>query len=318
MINLRASMSAVLCAFAVGGCSAAENAALPGPTARVGAVQSTTRSFKIYVANIGDGSITTFEPNGTQTSPTITIGDYLYSIAVAPTGKIYAVTFNPLAGASSNATVTSYEPDGTPTTPTITFAESGYRVPCGLAVDRSGKIYVLNSAHEGTAGIVTTYKPNGKQTKPMFRTGIDSSAIAIDANGKIYVANDTPHGLSSITTYSADGVPTTPTIKRGVHTPDGVAVAPNGTIYVANTNNRGHDGTGAGYITSYDPDGNGPIDRVDIRSQEPDAIAEANDNVYVASSSAYSDSLKTYALDLRRIPPSIKTGLYEPSGIAIH
>src|SRR5579871_1923864 len=179
MISLRASTSALLCAFALGGCGAAENTALPAPAARTGAVRSSTASFKIYVANIGDGTITTFEPNGTQTSPTISTGDYLYSVAVAPNGKIYAVTFNPLDGPSSNATVTSYRPDGTPTTPTITFAESGYKVPCGLAVDRNGKIYVLSSAHEGTAGIVTTYRSTGERTKPTFQTGIDSSAIAI-------------------------------------------------------------------------------------------------------------------------------------------
>ena len=280
--------------------------------------QPTGSSYKIYVANIGDGTINTFEPDGTQTSPTIAIGNYLYAIAIAPTGKIYAVTFDPLDGPSSDATVTSYKPDGTQTTPTITIKERGYAVPLGLAVDRNGKIYVLSSKHNGSRGLVMTYKPDGTRTAPTFRTGVDSGGIAIDANGKIYVANDTPHGLSSITTYLSDGSATTPTITRGVHDPAGIAVAQDGTIYVANTNSRGHDGTGAGFITSYSADGSGPLHLARDRNQEPGGIALARNKVYVASSSAYSDSLKTYNLDLQRIAPTVTNGLYEPSGIAIH
>lgn len=124
--------------------------------------------------------------------------------------------------------------------------------------------------------------------------------------------------MSSITTYLPDGSPTTPTITRGVHDPDGIAVAQDGTIYVANTNNRGHDGTGAGFITSYSADGSGPLNLTKDRDQAPGGIAQARDKVYVVSSSAYSDSLKTYGVDLHRIAPTITNGLYEPSGIAIH
>jgi hypothetical protein len=318
MISLRNSIPALICALALGACGAAENATVPASSVQAGAVQPTSASYKIYVANIGDGTITTFEPDGTQTSPTIAIGNYLYAIAIAPTGKIYAVTFNPLNGPSSDATISSYKPDGTQTTPTITIKEHAYAVPIGLAVDRNGKIYVLSSERNGSHGLVMTYKPDGTRTAPTFRTGVDSGGIAIDANDKIYVANDTPHGMSSITTYLADGSPTTPTITRDVHDPDGIAVAQDGTIYVANANNRGHDGTGAGFITSYSADGSGPLHLARERNQAPGGIALAHDNVYVVSSSAYSDSLKTYNLDLRRIAPTVTNGLYEPSGIAIH
>jgi sugar lactone lactonase YvrE len=318
MISLRASIPALICALMLGACGATENATVPASRVQAGALQPTGSSYKIYVANIGDGTITTFEPDGTQTSPTIAIGNYLYAIAIAPTGKIYAVTFDPLDGPSSDATVTSYKPDGTQTTPTITIKERGYAVPLGLAVDRNGKIYVLSSKHNGSCGLVMTYKPDGTRTAPTFRTGVDSGGIAIDANGKIYVANDTPHGLSSITTYLSDGSATTPTITRGVHDPAGIAVAQDGTIYVANTNSRGHDGTGAGFITSYSADGSGPLHLARERNQAPGGIALAHDQVYVVSSSAYSDSLKTYNLDLQRIAPTVTNGLYEPSGIAIH
>jgi hypothetical protein len=277
-------------------------------------------AYKIYVANIGDATIATYLPDGTQTAPTIAVGEnYLYSVAVAPNGKIYALTFDGLLGPHTNGTITSYDPDGTPTTPTITVKELGYHVSTAMAVDARGKIYVLSSVHDGTRGKVTTYKPDGTPTKLSFRTGRDSSGIAIDGNGKIYVANDAgPPGKSSITTYLSDGTPTTPTITRAVHQPIAMAVAPDGTIYVANTTSHGRDGTGAGYVTSYSADGKGPLQRFTFRRVAPGGIALADGNLYVASSSAYTSILETFALDGSRISPTITAGLYEPSAIAIH
>jgi hypothetical protein len=177
--------------------------------------------------NLGSGTITAYFPDGTQTTPTISTGNYLFAIAVAPSGKIYALTFDPLSGPHSNGTVASYNSDGTKTTPTITIKERGYHEPVGIAVDGGGKIYVLSSVHNGTRGMVTTYKPDGSPTTPVFRTGADSSNIAIDRNGKIYVANDAgPPGKSSVTTYLPDGSPTTPTITQRIHQPAAAAILP--------------------------------------------------------------------------------------------
>jgi hypothetical protein len=202
--------------------------------------------------------------------------------------------------------------------PTITIKERGYREPVGVAVDSGGKIYVLSSAHNGKRGIVTTYKPDGSPATPSFRTGPDSSSIAMDANGKIYVTNDAgPPGKSSVTTYLPDGSPTTPTITRRIHQPAAVAIARDGTIYVANTNNRGPDGTEAGNLTGYMPNGKGPL--YAIRDREaPGGIGVTLGKLYLVSSNAYSSTLKTYTLDGHRITPTITTGLDEPSGVAIH
>jgi hypothetical protein len=134
--------------------------------------------------NLGSGTITAYFPDGTQTTPTISTGNYLFAIAVAPSGKIYALTFGPLSGPHSNGTVASYNSDGAKTTPTVTIKERGYHEPVGIAVDGGGKIYVLSSVHNGTRGMVTTYKPDGSRATPVFRTGADSSNIAIDRNGK--------------------------------------------------------------------------------------------------------------------------------------
>ena len=99
------------------------------------------RSYNIYIANIGNNTITTYEADGTQTTPTIHTGngtgDYLFGAAVGPSGKIYALNFDPLLGPGTSGTVTTYKPDGTQTTPTITIRERGYFAPMGLAVDKN-------------------------------------------------------------------------------------------------------------------------------------------------------------------------------------
>ena len=73
---------------------------------------------KIYVSNFNDynsnGFVSTYKPDGTRTTPTITTGiDGPAGLAVDANGKIYVVNVY-------NSTVTTYKPDGTPTTPTIT------------------------------------------------------------------------------------------------------------------------------------------------------------------------------------------------------
>jgi len=317
-MDIRRASSIFVALTVLGACSPTTGRVVPPSTAGVARIPGKA-SYKIYVANIGNSTITTYEPDGTQTTPTISTGTYLFGIAVAPNGKIYALTCDPLGGRNSDGTVASYTPDGTPTSPTITVQERGYHTPVGIAVDSSGKIYVLSSAHNGSRGTVTTYTPDGRKTTPTFRTGSDSSSIAIDSNGKIYITNDTgPGGKSTVTTYLPDGTPTSPTLRRRIHVPDAIAVGSDGTIYVANTTNGGPDGTGAGYVTSYSSGGDGPIQHIKDPREAPGALATANEKIYVAGSSPYKDTLKTYTVAGRRVAPTITVGLDEPSGLAIH
>ncbi|HEY2476588.1 MAG TPA: hypothetical protein VGI19_17540 [Candidatus Cybelea sp.] len=65
-------------------------AGTPVTTTRFPTAQA-EHSFKIFVSNVGDGTITAYEPNGTETTPTIKTGggstDYLFAMAVGPTEK---------------------------------------------------------------------------------------------------------------------------------------------------------------------------------------------------------------------------------------
>ena len=155
---------------------------------------------KIYVANSGSkksgrGSITTYDADGSRTTPTITASlDTPWGIAVDARGKIYVANYN-------GGTVTTYLPDGSKTTPTI----SGLKEPTAVAVDRNGKIYVTQKGSSAT-GSLTTYSPNGKPTTPTITTGIDiPQAVAVDARER----------STSRTTRATPSRPTSRTARNG-------------------------------------------------------------------------------------------------------
>lgn len=56
-------------------------------------------------------TVTTYNANGTQTTPTIALTDSPTALAVDAAGKIYV----------ANGNVTAYTADGAPTTPTISL-----------------------------------------------------------------------------------------------------------------------------------------------------------------------------------------------------
>ena len=124
-----ASLPVLISAALLTACAASGNPTVPASSVRNTVHLNAHAAYKIYVANIGNGTITTYLPDGTQTTPTISTGNYIYTIAVAPNGTIYAVTFDPLNGPNSDATLASYKPDGTQTTPTIIIKEHGYTCP---------------------------------------------------------------------------------------------------------------------------------------------------------------------------------------------
>lgn len=67
--------------------------------------------------------MTTYNSDGTRSTPTITGLKTPYGVAVDGAGKIYVTNFD-------GNSVTTYKPDGSPSSPTIT----GLNQPFGIAV----------------------------------------------------------------------------------------------------------------------------------------------------------------------------------------
>jgi hypothetical protein len=252
-------------------------------------------SGKIYVANYNN-TVTTYNADGSRTSPTITAGlNQPSAVTVNAAGKIYVTNYPSLNGGN---TVTTYNANGTPTTPTIT---AGVFMPTGVAVDAAGKIYV---ADDGFL-TVTTYNADGTQTTPTITAGLNGPlGVAVDAAGKIYVTNI---GNGTVTTYNADGTQTTPTITDSNET--GVAVDASGKIYLTNF--------GTNTVTTYNADGTRTTPTITAGLNEPSAVAvNAAGKIFVAN---YGNStVTTYNADGTQTTPTISAGVSEPNGVAVH
>jgi hypothetical protein len=265
---------------------------------------SSTPRGKIYVANSGDNTVTTYAADGTPATPTITGLNSPAALAVDAAGKIYVLN-------QGNDTVTTYTANGTQTTPTITGLSNG---PQGVAVDAAGKIYVSNHAGGNDGyGSVTAYTANGTQTTPTIMAGLNfSGGMAVDASGKIYVANY----YGGVTTYNANGTQTTQTIPVDGST--SVAVDPTGKIIcvgsIFKVLLRLPD---YGSVSCYTANGTPTTQMIGGFGypQVSGVSVDAADKIYVAIPG--SNTVTTYTSDGTPTTPTI-TGLNHPVGIAVH
>jgi mucin-19 len=233
---------------------------------------------KIYVANedanaSGPGySVTVYaaNPSGTLMNPSPTLNEAPlatitgsktglaepYAIAVDASGKIYVA--NAVGGGSFIGSITVYaaNPSGTlneAPLATVTGTATGLNIPEGLALDKSGKIYVANETQSDGFSIpsVTVYPANPTGTlddeAPLatingkFGTTslVAPEGVAVDASGKIYVAD----GCNCVFVYAANPSGTTNEAplaaitgsSTGLTQPGGIALSGSGKIYVTNT-----------------------------------------------------------------------------------
>jgi len=224
---------------------------------------------KIYVTNVHSGEVTTYLPDGTQTTPTIS-GIFLpWGIAVGKNGKIYVVSGE--QASCTSTTLTTYTAAGVRTTPTITILGE----PIGVAVDAQGKIYVANlCAGPSGQGSVMTYKANGTPTTPYLtdKDNIDEPFGVTVAGDKLFVANSSGayhHAFYGyVTTYTLGGKEIAPTIAQGVEGPTSVAVDDGGDIFVANSLAGAY-----GDVTKYLPNGSQTKPTIKKGVREPFLIA---------------------------------------------
>jgi sugar lactone lactonase YvrE len=230
-------------------------------------------------------------PNGLPTS--IHATDAIF--AKSAPYKIYVA--NAGVEGSGPFSITTYTADGTPTKPTIT---DGISSPFGIAVDRTGKVYVTN---DGT-GELTTYDSNGRRTSLTISGLNEPRGVAVDASGKIYVAS---FADGTVTTYTANGKPTTPKIS-GLGDPVGVAVDSSGKIFVTNMSTN--------TLTTFKPDGTRTTPTITKNLSDPLFVAvDGRGKIYVTNQT--DGILTTYKSNGQPASPSIESGLVTPRGIAV-
>ena len=195
----------------------------------------------------------------------------------------------------------------------ISYTGSGLDGPAGLAIDKSGNVWVANLS--GSA--VSEFGPTGA---PLSGSGGVSSgglnapfSIAIDASGNAWVTNS---GNASISEFNPSGSPISgsPYTLGGLSSPYGIAIDQSGHVWVANhsTNNSisefssgGSPITGSAGITT------GGLD-------VPYAIAiDVSGNVWVSNFFATSISEFNSSGTANADSPFSGGGLISPAGIAI-
>jgi sugar lactone lactonase YvrE len=146
---------------------------------------------------------------------------------------------------------------------TIKGDKTGLEIPQAIAVDSSGKLYVVNCTQIGSV-LVYSAGSNGNvaptATIDGGRTGLGfPDGIAVDSKGNIYLINIdndvTIFPVGSNGDAKASAVIEGP--DTGLDKPRAIAVDANGEIYVANIGRLDSRNLAAGYVTVYAPGSNG-------------------------------------------------------------
>jgi hypothetical protein len=102
---------------------------------------------------------------------------------------------------------------------------SGFTNPTGIALDKSGDLYVTDSSAESLVKVSST------GTKTTLASLAAPGGVAVDGNGNSYVAL----AAGAVAKITSAGVVTT--VASGLNQPAGVAIDASGNLYVADTGN---------------------------------------------------------------------------------
>ena len=222
------------------------------PTDTTHVVITIAPSPPLYVADVTSSSIVIFAPGDTgNATPTATIFGKSTGLngpcrlARDKAGNLYVSNFPAFTGTGGTITVYAAGATGNATPmSTIAGGNTGLNVPCGLAVDASGRLYVAND--NGNSITVYPVGANGNVAPIMTIVG-DSTGlsrphdIALDATGRLYVVNYTQNIVvyAAGATGNASPIDTIAGANTGL-SPTGIALDSMGRIYVANADFRLH------------------------------------------------------------------------------
>lgn len=307
--------------------TAATQAQLYQPSAAVvvGGKMYITDQVNNRVRIVSSGNINTLAGNGTQgyagDNKAATNAELFdpFGIAVDGTGNVYVSdTRNQVVRKiSASGTITTYA--GVNAGGAGFFGDTGsatnalLNVPAGLALDKTGNLYIADAANNkvrivSTSNVINSFAGNlfadfSGDGGPAVNAELNNpEAVAVDASGNVYIADTENHRIREVTTdgvihtvagngtlgFAGDGGPA---INAELNSPSGVAVDAAGNIYIADTFNQrirmvlpnGVIYTIAGTgIEGYSGDG-GPSTQAQFMF--PEAISvDASGNVYICDS----------------------------------
>ena len=277
----------------------------------------------VYVADAGNHRIRMITPTGNVSTlagqdnagnadggPGVASFTYPAGLSVDPSGTVYVTeqAFHRVRKIAPDGTVSALAGNGIASWLDGAAAGAEFKMPAGVACDRSGLLYIADQGNNrirvlGTKQTnVSTLAGNGNIFAP-FSDGTGTAAtftmpaaVAMDAAGNTYVADYgnnrirkiTPAGV--VTTLAGDGVAGFADGTGGAarfNGPQGIAIDNTGTLYVSDTyNERIRKVTLAGVVTTLAGSATaGFADGPDITAKfyTPQGIAvDAAGNVFVA------------------------------------
>jgi sugar lactone lactonase YvrE len=188
---------------------------------------------KLYVANNGNSTVTEYPFGATSPSVTLSGGQLVYpnGIAVDNKGTVYVTS-----GATAGSCYVLVYPKGA-STPSEQI--DGFDLPVGLAIDKSGNLYVGDALQNAVWEV-----PSGSTTPgKLSLNGLDDPVgVAIDPSNNLWVANN---ANSTVLGFHLGDSSAFATITSGLSGPYSIAFEKSGTLFVGNS--LDYPGNVAGY-----------------------------------------------------------------------
>jgi serine/threonine-protein kinase len=177
----------------------------------------------LYVANNGNSTVTEYPFGKTSASVTLSGGQLVYpnGIAVDNKGTVYVTS-----GATAGSCYVLVYPKGA-STPSEQI--NGFDLPVGLAIDKSGNLYVGDALQNAVWEV-----PSGSTTpSKLSLDGLDDPVgLAIDPSNDLWVANNANNSVLGF--HLGDSSAFT-TITSGLSGPYSIAFEKTGTLFVGNS-----------------------------------------------------------------------------------
>jgi sugar lactone lactonase YvrE len=177
----------------------------------------------LYVANNGNSTVTEYPFGATSPSVTLSGGQLVYpnGIAVDNKGTVYVTS-----GATAGSCYVLVYPKGA-STPSEQI--DGFDLPVGLAIDKSGNLYVGDALQNAVWEV-----PNGSTTpSKLSLDGLDDPVgVAVDPSNNLWVANN---ANSTVLGFHLGDSSAFVTITSGLSGPYSIAFEKSGTLFVGSS-----------------------------------------------------------------------------------